>query len=197
MADLTIIAGCNGSGKSTFASSFLKEGLTSFDYDKLYLQLYSSLQDCEFREEMARNMTSKIFEEEVNKALSNKSDFCYETNFDAHPLYWPEIFKNQGYSLNLIFFCLQSQEIARERIRIRCEFKGHFVDDETIDLKWKTGYKNLNAHYSYFDRILFVDNSIDNEVYTNLLQIEHNQAYCMGELPEYFSRRFPDVIKLL
>ena len=132
MAELTIIAGCNGSGKSTFAPSFLKEGLTSFDYDKLYLQLYSSLHDCEFREEMARNMTSKIFEEEVKKALSNKLDFCYETNFDAYPLYWPEVFKNNGYSLNLIFFCLQNQEIARERIRIRCEFKGHFVDDETI-----------------------------------------------------------------
>jgi predicted ABC-type ATPase len=67
MAELTIIAGCNGSGKSTFAPSFLKEGLTSFDYDKLYLQLYSSLHDCEFREEMARNMTSKIFEEEVKR----------------------------------------------------------------------------------------------------------------------------------
>lgn len=197
MAELTIIAGCNGSGKSTFAPSFLKEGLTSFDYDKLYLQLYSSLHDCEFREEMARNMTSKIFEEEVKKALSNKLAFCHETNFDAYPLYWPEVFKNNGYSLNLIFFCLQNQEIARERIRIRCEFKGHFVDDETIDLKWKAGYKNLNAHYSYFDRILFVDNSVDNEVYTNLLQIEHNRAFCMAELPDYFSRRFPDVIKLL
>lgn len=197
MAELTIIAGCNGSGKSTFAPSFLKEGVSSFDYDKLYLQLYSSLYDSEFREEMARNMTSEIFEKEVNNALSKNLDFCYETNFDSLPLYWPEVFKNNGYSLNLIFFCLQSQEIARERIKIRCEFKGHFVDDETIDLKWKAGYKNLNAHYSYFDRILFVDNSVDNEVYTNLLQIENGRAYCMGTLPEYFSRRFPDVVKLL
>lgn len=197
MAELTIIAGCNGSGKSTFAPSFLKAGLSSFDYDKLYLQLYSSLQDSEFREEMARNMTSKLFEEEVEKALSNNLDFCYETNFDAHPLYWPEIFKSKGYTLNLIFFCLQNQDIARERVKIRCEFKGHFVDNETIDLKWKAGYKNLNAHYSYFDKILFVDNSVDNEVYTNLLQIENGEAFIMGEIPEYFPRRFPDVNKLL
>jgi predicted ABC-type ATPase len=31
MPDLIIIAGCNGAGKSIFASSFLPEGLTSFD----------------------------------------------------------------------------------------------------------------------------------------------------------------------
>ena len=38
MPDLIIIAGCNGAGKSTFASSFLPEGLTSFDYDRLFLE---------------------------------------------------------------------------------------------------------------------------------------------------------------
>ena len=37
MPNLIIIAGCNGAGKSTFASSFLQDGLTSFDYDRLYL----------------------------------------------------------------------------------------------------------------------------------------------------------------
>lgn len=195
MAELTIIAGCNGSGKSTFATSFLKEGLTSFDYDKLYLQIYATLQDCEFREEMARNMTSLTFEEEVNYALTHHLDFCYETNFDEHPLYWPDIFKKNGYSINLIFFCLQNQEIAKERIRIRCEFKGHFVDDETIDLKWKAGYKNINTHYSYFDRILFVDNSINNEIYTNLLQIVDNQVFPMSPLPDYFAQRFPNLMK--
>jgi len=35
MPNLIIIAGCNGAGKSTFASSFLPEGLSSFDYDRL------------------------------------------------------------------------------------------------------------------------------------------------------------------
>ena len=36
MPDLIIIAGCNGAGKSTFAPSFLPEGLTSFDYDRVF-----------------------------------------------------------------------------------------------------------------------------------------------------------------
>jgi predicted ABC-type ATPase len=46
MPDLTIIAGCNGAGKSTYASTFLPDGVTSFDYDKLYLDIYRNMHDC-------------------------------------------------------------------------------------------------------------------------------------------------------
>ncbi len=49
MPDLIIIAGCNGAGKSTFALSFLPEGMTSFDYDRLFLENYNSLPDSELR----------------------------------------------------------------------------------------------------------------------------------------------------
>lgn len=69
MPILTIIAGCNGAGKSTFAPSFLPEGLLSFDYDKLFLEHYNQLCDSELREEFARNKTTEIFEKAVNEAL--------------------------------------------------------------------------------------------------------------------------------
>jgi hypothetical protein len=58
MPVLTIIAGCNGAGKSKFAPSFLPEGLFSFDYDKLFLENYNQLPDSELREEFARNKTT-------------------------------------------------------------------------------------------------------------------------------------------
>lgn len=141
MPNLTIIAGCNGAGKSTFASSFLPDDLVSFDYDKLYLAHYNSLPDSELRDQFAKNQTTQDFESAVSKALFHKMDFCYETNFDSHPLYWADKFREQGYDINLIFFCIENQEIAKHRIQVRTEFKGHFVDDKTIDLKWKLGYK--------------------------------------------------------
>jgi predicted ABC-type ATPase len=62
-----------------------------------------------------------------------------------------------------------------ERILVRTEYEGHFVDNETINLKWKAGYKNLNEYYSFFDNILFVDNSTPNDLYTNILQIERGK----------------------
>ena len=114
---------------------------------------------------MARNMTTQLFAEQVKESLNHKLDFCYETNFDTFPLHWPKIYKEQGYTLNMIFFCLDNQEIARERVLVRSEFHGHFVDNETIDLKWKAGYKNLNLYHTFFDRIvelkLFVINVLE------------------------------------
>ena len=133
MPKLIIIAGCNGAGKSTFATSFLPEGLTSFDYDRLFIENYNSLPDSELREEFAKNQTTKDFKVSIEKALSNNSDFCYETNFDSYPIYWPEKFKENGYQINLIFFCISNQEIVRHRIQVRTEFKGHFVDNKTIE----------------------------------------------------------------
>ena len=198
MADLIIIAGCNGAGKSTFSSSFLPEGLTSFDYDRLFLENYNSLPDSELREYFARNQTTKDFELAIDKAFLNKANFCYETNFDSHPIYWAQKFRENGYQINLIFFCLDNQEIARHRIQVRTEFKGHFVDDKTIDLKWKAGYKNVNLHFQFFENILFVDNSKQNEIYTNLLQIEKGEIVLMTEkIPCYFKHRLPDIFKLI
>ncbi|MBW6482400.1 MAG: zeta toxin family protein [Vicingaceae bacterium] len=90
---MIIIAGCNGAGKSTFASTFLSDDLVSFDYDRLFLEHYNCLPDSELREKFAKDKTTKDFELAIEKALFNKSDFCYETNFDTNPLYWAEKFK--------------------------------------------------------------------------------------------------------
>lgn len=196
MPNLIVIAGCNGAGKSTYASSFLPDRLTSFDYDKLYFENYSVLPDSELREKFARDKTNKSFENSVKQAIENKTDFCYETNFDAIPIHWPEKFKDHGYVINLIFFCLDNKEIAIQRVEERAEFKGHFVDRATIELKWKAGYKNLNEYYPFFDNILLVDNSVPKEVYSNLLQIEQGEIVMMvNKLPDYFERRFPDIYR--
>ena len=198
MPDLTVIAGCNGAGKSTFASSFLPDGILSFDYDRLLLETYNSLPDSELREGIAKNETTQAFEHAIEKALLHKVDFCYETNFDAHPLFGLQKFKEHGYQLNMIFFCLDNQEIARHRVQVRTEFKGHFVDDKTIDLKWKEGYKNVNMHFRFFDNILFVDNSKQNDVYSNILQIEKGEIELMTDnIPEYFKHRLPAIYDLL
>ena len=198
MPNLIIIAGCNGAGKSTFASSFLPEGMTSFDYDRLYLENYNSLPDSEFRHKFAKKNTTKEFELAIDKALENKMNFCYETNFDTHPLYWAEKFRENGYQINLIFFCLKNQEIAKHRIQVRTEFKGHFVDNKTINLKWKAGYKNLNIHFRFFDNVLIVDNSKQNDIYSNILQIETDEIVLMIEtIPAYFSHRIPEIYKLV
>lgn len=198
MPKLIVIAGCNGAGKSTFATTFLPKNLTSFDYDYIYLKNYQELPDTEFRELFAKKYTTDLFENQINKAIEKKIDFCYETNFDMHPLFWPKRFRENGYALDLIFFCLKNQGIAQHRIQVRTEFKGHFVDNETIDLKWKKGYKNLNNHFDFFDNILIVDNSIQNKIYTNLIQTYDGEIFRICEnLPDYIETRLPNIYELI
>jgi len=198
MPELTIIAGCNGAGKSTFASSFLPDGVVSFDFDKLFLEYYQTLPDSEFQEKIAKDRTSKEFEQAIENSLTHKTDFSYETNFDIYPIDWAEKFKKSGFTINLIFFCLENQEIARHRIQVRTEFKGFFVDNKTIDLKWKAGYKNLNINFTFFDNILIVDNSKNKGVYINILQIEKGEVELMTDkIPDYFSHRLPNIYKLI
>ena len=61
-----------------------------------------------------------------------------------------------------------------------------------------SGQKNLNLHYSFFDNLLIVDNSINNQVYQNILQIEKGHPILMTEkLPDYFGRRLPEIDKLI
>ncbi len=69
MANLTITAGCNGIGKSTYAKTFLLPHITSFDYDKKYLENYNSLPDSELRDKFAKNKTTKEFEAAIDVSL--------------------------------------------------------------------------------------------------------------------------------
>jgi len=198
MPNLIIIVGCNGAGKSTFATSFLPSNISSFDYDKLFLENYILLPDSEFREQFAIDKATNTFKKAIETSLDQNKDFCYETNFDSHPVYWAKKFKKKGFTLNMIFFCIDNKEIARHRVQVRTEFKGYFVNNETIDIKWKAGYKNINKYYLFFDNLLLVDNSIPNEIYSNILQIENGTIELMtNKLPDYFERRFPNIYTLI
>ncbi|MBP5371785.1 MAG: zeta toxin family protein [Bacteroidales bacterium] len=195
MPELTIIAGCNGAGKSTFAKSFLPANETSFDYDRTFIEFYNSLPDSELRDSFAQQKVNELFQSEIEFALSHSLNFCYETNFDEYPLYWAEQFKAKGYSVKLIFFCLESIEIAQKRILMRKEFKGHFIDSKTVSEKWMKGYKNLDLNFSYFDKVIVVDNSIDKEPFSVIVTIEKQKKTIFTSLPSYFNERLPILSK--
>jgi len=64
---LTVIAGCNGSGKSSFSNAITSGHAPSFDYDKVFLEKYNSLQDSKIREKMAHNMARNKYLYKIQK----------------------------------------------------------------------------------------------------------------------------------
>ena len=125
---LLVVAGCNGAGKSSYSRSIVSSKFVPFDYDFHFLKFYESLFDSDIREEMAHNLAFAEFENQINAALIKRDNFCYETNFNSTPLYWPQHFKQNGYKLHLIYFCLKSIEEAKRRVAIRVQNGGHFID---------------------------------------------------------------------
>ena len=116
---LLIIAGCNGSGKSSFSNAFSLLNVKPYDYDKVYKEKYESLISFELRDKMAHNLTREHLKSAIHTAIEKRMSFCYETNFNSTPLHWPKIFKENSYRLEIIYFCLDSIEKAKKRVLIR------------------------------------------------------------------------------
>lgn len=199
---LTIIAGCNGSGKSTFSKTNVNK-IKPFDYDKRYLEIYKSLYDSEFREKIAKQKATQDFESSVKRAFSNGEDFCYETNFDTYPVDYAKEAKKLGYKLHLYFYCLDNLDIAKKRVAIRTDNKGHFVRNDVIEYKWQEGYKNLNLHFQIFDFIQLIDNSKHLSIPINLFSLSKNTDNTFTSeifnttFLEYSERRFPLIHKII
>ncbi|NIJ46605.1 putative ABC-type ATPase [Wenyingzhuangia heitensis] len=193
---LLVIAGCNGSGKSSFSKAFTEQNIIPYDYDKVYKQKYESLIETEFRDRMAHNLARKDLENTIKYSIDNRLNFCYETNFNSTPLYWPEIFKSNGYRIEIVFFCLNSIEKAKERVRIRFENGGHFVPDNEVKSRYNLGYQNLNENWKYFDSVTLFETSNYNDTPNHLFTIEENQFILKNDFPEYLEKLIPTIKKL-
>jgi predicted ABC-type ATPase len=190
---LLIIAGCNGSGKSSFSKALSPENKSPYDYDLVFLDKYNSLIDSELRDRMAHNLSSENLRTSIENAIANRESFCYETNFNSTPLYWPTIFKQENYRLELAFFCLDSIDKAKERVRIRVENGGHFVPDAEIEERYRLGYKHLNENWKFFDSIHLFETSQYDHQPKHILTIEQKELIILEEFPEYLNKLIPDI----
>ena len=193
---LLVIAGCNGSGKSSFSKAFTEGETKPYDYDKVYKEKYESLIDTEFRDRMAHNLARKDLENTIKHSIKNRVDFCYETNFNSTPLYWPKIFKSENYRVEIVFFCLDSIQKAKERVRIRFENGGHFVPDNEVKERYELGFKYLNENWKFFDSVTLFETSKYNDTPSHLFTIEEEQFILKNDFPEYLEKLTPSIKKL-
>lgn len=84
---LLIIAGCNGSGKSSYSRWLGNDEFVPFDYDAHFARFYKSLIPSEMQHTMADNLAWQEFERQIMDAINTNGNFCYETNFNSTPLY--------------------------------------------------------------------------------------------------------------
>jgi len=158
MPNLYIISGCNGAGKTTASYSVLPDMLNCKEFvnaDEIAKGL-SPFQPDKVAIEAGRIMLNRI-----NELMKQKVDFAFETTLSART-YRLLIKKAQleDYFVTLIYFWLNSVELAILRVRTRVLAGGHNIPNETIQRRYRKGLENLSKIYlpicNYW---LIIDNS--------------------------------------
>lgn len=155
---LYIIAGCNGAGKTTASFNILPELLQCKEFvnaDEIARGISP------FQPEKVSIEAGRIMLNRIEELVANKETFAFETTLATRS--FPELIrsaKGKGYMVNLIYFWLDSVELAIERVNYRVLSGGHFIPEEVIRRRYVSGLKNLfNIYLKYCDVVLFFDNS--------------------------------------
>ena len=68
--------------------------------------------------------------------------------------------QEEGYLVTVLYFWLNSPELAVERVRIRVKEGGHHIPEETIRRRYDLGISNMfNLYIPITDYWMFIDNS--------------------------------------
>ena len=114
-----------------------------------------------FQPEKVAIQAGKIMLNRIEELLSRKTDFAIETTLTT-TTYTKTIerAKASGYQVTLLFFWLNSVEIAIDRVKQRVKEGGHDIPEETIRRRYKRGIDNLlNIFSDICDNYLILDNS--------------------------------------
>jgi predicted ABC-type ATPase len=145
MPNLYIIAGCNGAGKTTASYSILPEILNCKEFvnaDSIAAGLSP------FNPESVAFQAGRIMLSRINQLLEEKIDFAFETTL-ATRSYVSLITKAHqlGYEITLLFFWLNSPEMAIERVAKRVSKGGHNIPKAVIERRYSRGISNLLKLY--------------------------------------------------
>jgi predicted ABC-type ATPase len=161
MPNLYVIAGCNGAGKTTASYTVLPEILECEEFinaDEIARGLSP------FNPEKAAIEAGRIMLKKINDFIKKNYDFAFETTL-ASKSYLKTIdkAKENGYEVTLLFFWLDSVELAIERVRTRVAEGGHNIPEKVIRRRYFSGIINLFELYiPICDYWMITDNSNPN-----------------------------------
>lgn len=158
MPNFYIIAGCNGAGKTTASFKILPRILNCQEFvnaDEIARGLSP------FQPEKASIEAGKIMINRIKELFHQKVDFAIETTLSSKMyLKTIEEAKSLGYETNLLYFWLNSPEMAVERVAKRVSQGGHNIPTDTIYKRYQQGINYLFSLYENKpDNLMIMDNS--------------------------------------
>ena len=155
---LYIIAGCNGAGKTTASMTILPKSLLVKEFvnaDEIAKGLSP------FNPEGVAIEDGRLMLERIKYLINKEESFSIETTLatrsyinlvmDAH---------KRGYIVNIIYFWLESPELAANRVAERVSKGGHDIPRDVIFRRYSKGINNLfNLFMDKVDVWAIYDNS--------------------------------------
>ena len=139
--NLYIIGGCNGAGKTTASYTVLPEILNCKEFvnaDEIARGLSP------FNPESMAIEAGRLMLQRIEFLLSQDATFSIETTL-ATRSYLNLIRRahKQGYRVTILFFWLNSPELALQRVAERVKHGGHNIPEETVRRRYVLGLNNL------------------------------------------------------
>ena len=155
---LYIIAGCNGAGKTTASFTILPEVLDCKEFinaDEIAKGLSP------FQPESVAMQAGRIMLARMDELLQKGETFAFETTLATksykQKIEWAQA---NGYEVTLLFFWLDSPNMAKKRVAQRVAEGGHSIPSQTIERRYHNGIANLFAIYIDMVDICYIfDNS--------------------------------------
>jgi predicted ABC-type ATPase len=140
-----IIAGPNGSGKTTFAIKFLPEyaKCTNFINSDLIAQGLSP-----FSPGAAAIKAGKLVLEQIHQFANRAVDFAFETTLSGK--LYVNLFKSlkeKGYKINVFFLWIPDADLAISRIKSRVVEGGHNVPVQDVVRRFNRSISNFFRLY--------------------------------------------------
>ena len=158
MPRLYIISGCNGSGKTTASYTLLPDLLDCREFvnSDEFAKSLSPFDPAAASVTASRYMLMKI-----NYLLERKADFCVETTLATRSLM--KIIQQAhalNYEVTLLYFWLNSPELAIQRVHDRVAAGGHSIADNVVRRRYVMGLQYFfDTYIPAIDRWVLADNS--------------------------------------
>lgn len=145
MKNVYVIAGPNGSGKTTFAKTFLPEYAKCDRFINADL-IATGLSP--FSPEQVAIKSGKLVLEQIRKYSQKGVDFGFETTMSGVTyLKYFRTLKAMGYKLNIFFLWILSSQLAVARVKDRVAQGGHNVPIEDIKRRFKRSIERFFKDY--------------------------------------------------
>lgn len=181
MPRLYIISGCNGAGKTTASYTLLPELLECREFVNSD-EFAKSLSP--FDPSAASVSASRYMLLKIRYLLDRNADFSIETTLATRSLMKIiGLAKSKGYSITILYFWLNSPELAILRVRDRVKAGGHNIPDDVVRRRYFMGLSYFfNDYLPLCDRWILADNSkgpfyIVAEGMGQLTYIKDNEKY--------------------